>query len=72
MSAEFLIKAYAGALAGGLSARERVAAELHENTYNPAEDSLIWSAARAEAHRMMVEYYQLHVLCEANARRRPG
>ena len=58
MSAEFLIEAYAGALAGGLSARERVAVELHENTYNPAEGSLIWSAARGEAHRRMVEYYR--------------
>ena len=58
MSAEFLIEAYAGALAGGLSARERVAVELHENTYNPAEGSLIWSAARGEAHRRMVAYYR--------------
>jgi nitric oxide reductase subunit B len=57
-SAEFLIKAYAGALVGGLSARERVAVELHENTYNPADGSLIWSAARGEAHRSMVEYYR--------------
>jgi nitric oxide reductase subunit B len=58
MSAEFLIEAYAGALAGGLSARERVAVELHENTYNPAEGSLIWSTARGEAHRRMVDYYR--------------
>ena len=58
MSAEFLINAYAGVLAGGLSARERVAVELHENTYNPAEGALIWSAARGEAHRRMVEYYR--------------
>ncbi|MGH8069350.1 MAG: nitric-oxide reductase large subunit [Candidatus Entotheonellia bacterium] len=58
MSAEFLINAYAGALAGGLSARERVAVELHENTYNPAEGALIWSAARGEAHRRMVAYYR--------------
>ncbi len=57
-SAEFLIKAYARVSAAGLSARERVAAELHENTYKPAEDSLIWSRPRADAHRMMVEHYR--------------
>jgi nitric oxide reductase subunit B len=57
-SAEFLIKAYAGALVGDLSARERVAVELHENTYNPADGSLIWSAARGEAHRSLMEYYR--------------
>lgn len=42
MSAEFLIKAYAGALAGGLSARERVAVELHANTYNPEEGAQLF------------------------------
>ena len=57
-SAEFLVKAYAGAPSSGLSARERVAAELHENTYNLAKDSLTWSAARAEAHKMMEEHYR--------------
>ena len=57
-SAEFLIKAYAGVSAAGLSARERVTAELHENTYKPAEDSLTWSRPRADAHRMMVEHYR--------------
>lgn len=57
-SAEFLINGYAGALVGGLSARERVAVELHENTYDPADGSLIWSAARGGAHRSMVEYYR--------------
>src|SRR6187551_2474260 len=36
--AEFLIKAYAGVLAGGLSARERVAAELRQNSYDPASE----------------------------------
>jgi nitric oxide reductase subunit B len=39
-SAEFLVKAYSGVPTGDLSARERVAAELHENTYNSAKDSL--------------------------------
>jgi nitric oxide reductase subunit B len=57
-SAEFLIKAYSGVSAAGLSARERVAAELHENTYDPAKDSLVWSVPRAEVHRMMVEHYR--------------
>ncbi|HEX9787246.1 MAG TPA: nitric-oxide reductase large subunit, partial [Candidatus Binatia bacterium] len=57
-SAEFLIEAYAGRPAGNLSARERVAAELHENTYNAAEDSLGWSVQRAAAHRTMEEYYR--------------
>jgi nitric oxide reductase subunit B len=57
-TAEFLVKAYTGTSAGGISARERVAAELHENNYNPAQDSVIWSQPRAEAHRMMVEYYR--------------
>jgi nitric oxide reductase subunit B len=42
-SAEFLIEAYAGMPASGLSARERVVAELHKNTYNLSEDSLAWS-----------------------------
>ena len=57
-TAEFLIKAYAGVSADGLSARERVAAELHENTFDPSKDALTWTAARAEAHRTMVEYYR--------------
>jgi nitric oxide reductase subunit B len=56
LSAEFLINAYTGTLAGGLSARAAV--ELRENTYNPAESSLLWSVARGEAHRRMVEYYR--------------
>ncbi|HEU4639322.1 MAG TPA: nitric-oxide reductase large subunit, partial [Candidatus Binatia bacterium] len=52
-TSEFLIKAYSGALLGGLSSRERVAAELHKNTYNPADDSLVWTGPRAAAHKMM-------------------
>jgi nitric oxide reductase subunit B len=50
-SAEFLVAAHAGVLTGGLSARERVAAELHKNTYDPNEDSLLWTAQRAAAHK---------------------
>ena len=34
-TAEFLAKRYQGAPVSGVSARDRVAAELHENTYNP-------------------------------------
>src|SRR6266545_2966661 len=41
-TAEFLIKAYAGVSAAGLSARERVATELHENTYDSVEDTMTW------------------------------
>jgi nitric oxide reductase subunit B len=57
-SAEFLVKGYAGAPAGGLSARERVVAELHKNTYNLSEDSLVWSGPREAAHKMMEEHYR--------------
>lgn len=57
-SAEFLVDAYAGSTLGGLSARERVAAELHENTYDAVKDSLSWSGARGKAHAMMEEYYR--------------
>ena len=57
-SAESLVEAYAGAPVSALSARERVAAELHNNTYNPKEDSLAWSEPRAAAHKMMVEHYR--------------
>ena len=56
-SAEFLIQAYAAAPAGALSARERVAAELHENTYQPTADVLTWSAPRAAAHQDLAAYY---------------
>ncbi len=71
-SAEFLIEAYAGVPASGLSARERVAAELHKNTYDPAEDSLAWSAPRAAAHKMMEEHYRAMFYCKTNARRSTG
>ena len=57
-SAEFLIEAYGGAPVSGLSARERVVAELHKSTYDPKEDSLAWSGPRAVAHKMMVEHYR--------------
>jgi nitric oxide reductase subunit B len=57
-SAEFLVEAYGGAPFKGLSPRERVAAELHENTYDPAKDLLVWSAARGRAHAVMVDHYR--------------
>ena len=57
-TSEFLAKRYQGAPLSGVSAHDRVAAELHENTYNESEDALRWSVPRAEAHEMMVEYYQ--------------
>ena len=63
-SAELLVQAYAGASGQRSSARERVAAELHENTYNPTEDSLTWSESSAEAHRMMVDYYRSIFYCK--------
>jgi nitric oxide reductase subunit B len=64
-SAEFLTKAYAGVSAAGLSARERVAAEFHENTFNAATDSLTWTAARAEAHQMMPQIVQMRaIVCQ--------
>src|SRR6185295_20098285 len=57
-TAEFIGKRYQDTSARGLSGRDRVAAELHDNTYNQTEDKLRWSDARAEAHEMMVEYYR--------------
>ena len=39
-TSEFLAKRYQGAPLSGFSARDRVAAELHENTYNESEDTL--------------------------------
>lgn len=57
-SAEFLVPAYAGAPTGDLSPRERVAAELHKNTYDPTKDSVTWSLPRAEAHRRLADYYR--------------
>jgi nitric oxide reductase subunit B len=57
-TAEFLVKAYVSMPVSAFSARERAAAELHENTYNAATDSLTWSSARAEAHQMMLGYYR--------------
>ncbi|HWO40198.1 MAG TPA: cbb3-type cytochrome c oxidase subunit I, partial [Candidatus Eisenbacteria bacterium] len=57
-SAAFMVSAYSSEPAGRLSARERVAAELHHNTYDAGENRLAWSEARAKAHRKMIEYYR--------------
>jgi len=57
-TAEFIGKRYQDTSARGLSGRDRVAAELHDNTYSQSEDKLRWSDARAGAHEMMVKYYQ--------------
>src|SRR5947207_3548558 len=51
ITAPSLIRRYQDLPGGRLSAQERVAAELHENRYNGAEDTLQWSVARAGAHR---------------------
>jgi nitric oxide reductase subunit B len=57
-SSEFLVSRYQGASKPGLSAWERVAAELHQNSYDPSEDRLRWSEARAQAHESLIEYYR--------------
>ena len=57
-TSEYLAKRYEAAPVSGRSARDRVAAELHENRYNESEDVLRWSAPRGEAHEIMVGYYQ--------------
>ena len=46
-TSEFLAKRYQGAPVSGLSARDRVAAELHENTYDESAD--IAALERAES-----------------------
>lgn len=57
-SAELLIQAYEAAPSGKVSARERVATELHENTYDAAQGTLRWSGPRAAAHAKLEEYYR--------------
>ena len=56
-TAELLVSRYRQDPLGPQSARERVAAELHENTYDIVADTLTWSEARAEAHRILEHYY---------------
>ena len=57
-SSEFLVSRYQEASQPGLSARERVVAELHQNSYDPSDDRLRWSEARAQAHESLIEYYR--------------
>jgi nitric oxide reductase subunit B len=49
-SAESLVSTYSIAALVGRSARERVVAEIHENTYDAAKDSLTCTVARGKAH----------------------
>ena len=56
--------------AGGLSARERVAAELHKNTYDPNEDSLLWSCAKSSGAQNDGGVLPLDFFCKTNTRRR--
>jgi nitric oxide reductase subunit B len=56
-AAERLIARGAGT-PGSASAAERVAAELHRNTYDAARDLLVWSDARGEVHHELVEHYR--------------
>jgi nitric oxide reductase subunit B len=57
-TAELLVSRYQQDPFGPQSARERVAAELHANTYDRVADTMTWGEARAEAHRTMEHYYQ--------------
>ena len=54
--AQFLLKRYFHSAPE--SARSRVAAELHANTYDAAADTLNWSDARADAYKELIEHYQ--------------
>jgi nitric oxide reductase subunit B len=56
-SAESLLARYKSQPAGDASAEDRVVAELHTNTYDVANDTLLWSSARAAAHNELVDYY---------------
>jgi nitric oxide reductase subunit B len=44
--------------AGGEDSASRVAAELHENGYDPKTDTLHWSDQRGDAHRQLVAFYE--------------
>ncbi|MBZ5551579.1 MAG: cbb3-type cytochrome c oxidase subunit I [Acidobacteriia bacterium] len=57
-TAEILLRRYESDLQGRVPAPSRVAAELHENTFDPETDTVIWSETRASAHRMMENHYQ--------------
>lgn len=57
-SAESLLRRYQATPQPGVSAVDRIAAELHQNTYDAGTDTLAWSDARATAHRELVTHYQ--------------
>ena len=57
-SAEGLRPRYLAEPLEGASAEERVGAELHANTYEPAADRLVWTDARAAVHRQLLAHYQ--------------
>ena len=57
-SAESLLRAARARPQGAVGAREFVAAVLHQNTYDPATDRLVWSTERVAAHNELVAYYQ--------------
>lgn len=58
-SAEFLTREYARSGAKG-AAGERVAAELHANTFDESTQKLFWSDERGRAHRALVSHYQAY------------
>jgi nitric oxide reductase subunit B len=57
-TAEYLNQQYQRQPLAGISARDRVVAELHQNTYDAASDTLTWTDARAAAHGKMAQYHQ--------------
>ncbi len=57
-AAQYLTSEYGRNPQPGVSAQDEVLTELHQNRYDPATDTLPWSAARVAAHGVMVQYYQ--------------
>ncbi len=57
-AAEDLLARYRSGEAGAAGAEQRVAAELHRNTYDPATGTATWSDDRGAVHREMVDHYE--------------
>ncbi len=57
-TAQYLTAEYERHPQPGLSAHDRVLAELHQNRYDAATATLPWTEARVAAHLAMVQYYQ--------------
>ncbi len=57
-AATYLTRDYEQRAVPGASAKDRVTAELHKNTYDTTTDTLTWSDSRAAAHRAMERYDQ--------------